>query len=286
MLNLQPESLESVDDPLTRFYETDYPWPEDEGFEEAYRDPCYPYTLNNDISFIKEVFSMLNAGEESRVLDLFCGSGRLSIPLARIGFDVTGVDLSTRQIARLRDRLQAEPVVVRNRVNARCCDAANFKSETTFDFALMGFNSLCVLDSVVLQTQTIESVAKVLKPGGTLIIDLPNPLQSHPFGSGGVHSVLCRRKLRKLNSSYIKYATSTPMDSQQLQTISGWYDLVENGGHLRRIPFEFGIRFLFPEELKAIGKQFGLETKITFSDHSGAAFDFSGKKLIAVLQKA
>jgi len=50
------------------------------------------------------------------VLELGCGTGRVVLPIARAGVEVTGVDLSPGMLERLRDTLAAEPEEVRRRV--------------------------------------------------------------------------------------------------------------------------------------------------------------------------
>ena len=42
------------------------------------------------------------------VLDLCCGSGRLTIPVAKLGMDVTGVDLSGDMLAQLEENLNVK----------------------------------------------------------------------------------------------------------------------------------------------------------------------------------
>jgi len=41
--------------------------------------------------------------ERGNVLDLFCGAGRVAIPLAKIGFDVIGVDNNREMIKKARN---------------------------------------------------------------------------------------------------------------------------------------------------------------------------------------
>jgi cyclopropane fatty-acyl-phospholipid synthase-like methyltransferase len=49
--------------------------------------------------FMDNIVHYLNLPEESKILDLACGKGRHSIYLNKMGFDVTGVDLSENSIA-------------------------------------------------------------------------------------------------------------------------------------------------------------------------------------------
>ena len=53
---------------------------------------------DDDVQFLKSIFE--DGGE---ILDLACGAGRHTIPLARAGYRMTGVDLSSKSIALARD---------------------------------------------------------------------------------------------------------------------------------------------------------------------------------------
>lgn len=60
-----------------------------------------------------EFFSGLRIGAGDRVLDVACGAGQLALPAARIGADVTGVDIATNLIGQARDRARAEGLDIR-----------------------------------------------------------------------------------------------------------------------------------------------------------------------------
>ena len=53
------------------------------------------------------------------ILELGCGTGRITLPLGRQGLDVTGVDASLSMLAVLRKKLAREPADVRRRVRVR-----------------------------------------------------------------------------------------------------------------------------------------------------------------------
>ena len=60
-----------------------------------------------------EFFSGLGIGAGDRVLDVACGAGQLTLPAARAGADVTGVDIATNLIGQARDRARAEGLDIR-----------------------------------------------------------------------------------------------------------------------------------------------------------------------------
>ena len=113
----------------------------------------------------------LARGVAGRVLELGCGTGRVSIPLARAGVPLVGIDRSQPMLARAqarrrRARLGINPPCARGDIRA-----LPFVS-STFAMVLAPYG---VLQSLVRDrdlTQALESVARVLSPGGLLAIDL------------------------------------------------------------------------------------------------------------------
>ncbi len=57
-----------------------------------------PYTQLPSLSYIERIPAELNKKEARRVLDLGCGSGWLSVYLARQGFEVVGQDISPQAV--------------------------------------------------------------------------------------------------------------------------------------------------------------------------------------------
>jgi SAM-dependent methyltransferase len=101
-----------------------------------------------------------------RILDIGCGAGRTTIPLAREGHVVTGTDISLpmiRQAKTLNSLDTLEPTW-------GVCDATDlpFGSET-FDGALFSYNGIELVPGVAGKTRVLQEVWRVLKPGGHLI---------------------------------------------------------------------------------------------------------------------
>jgi len=111
--------------------------------------------------------SLQSAGVEPRAtaLDIGCGVGRWSIQLAREGYRVTGVDLSSSMIARARERAAA--------LDADCefarADAVRFELGQRFDLILCVTVLQHILDPDAAR-QAIGRLAAHLAPQGRLVL--------------------------------------------------------------------------------------------------------------------
>ena len=100
------------------------------------------------------------------VLDVPCGMGRLSMPLAKMGLAVTGVDLTALYIRRARRRAQAEGLDIR--FIQRDMRAIDFDGE--FDAAFNWFGSFGYFtpaESLALARR----IRKALKPEGCFLVE-------------------------------------------------------------------------------------------------------------------
>jgi SAM-dependent methyltransferase len=162
------------------------------------------------------------------VLELGCGTGRVSAPLARAGVRLVGVDRSEQMLARARSRAR--------RVHARRRRHGSHEGRLDLvrgDIRFLPFPSaafeLVLAPYGILQSllrdrdliETLTAVARVLKPGGRfgldLVPDVPNwreydnRVQLKGRAAGGSHLTLIesvrqdpRRRLTTFDQRYIE----------------------------------------------------------------------------------
>jgi SAM-dependent methyltransferase len=118
----------------------------------------------------------LACAAEGRVLELGCGTGRVTLPLARAGARIVGVDLSAPMLARARKRAARVRVTHRPGLVRGDIRALPFASGS-FGLVAAPYGILQSLLSERDLVATLQSIARVLTGGGRfateLVADLP-----------------------------------------------------------------------------------------------------------------
>jgi SAM-dependent methyltransferase len=112
------------------------------------------------------------------VLELGCGTGRITLPLAQAGVTVTGVDSMRSMLDVAEERLGKLPRVARERVALKQADLRDLKLMQRFDTVIAPFNVLMHLYTVDELQATLRGVHQHLNPGGHFVFDvlLPDPV--------------------------------------------------------------------------------------------------------------
>jgi 2-polyprenyl-3-methyl-5-hydroxy-6-metoxy-1,4-benzoquinol methylase len=113
--------------------------------------------LRERVTFVRKY-----TNQTSRLLDIGCGNGGFLTAMAEAGHDVHGLEP-------YQDALAGTPKELRSRIRCEPFESANYP-EGSFDIITLWH----VLEHLERPTETLRSIRKFLKPGGILILEVPN----------------------------------------------------------------------------------------------------------------
>tara|TARA_B100001758_G_C18398808_1_gene607627 strand:- start:1101 stop:1838 length:738 start_codon:yes stop_codon:yes gene_type:complete len=143
-----------------------------EWFKDWFNSPYYHLLYQNrdyneaDL-FIKNLSKFLKIRLNANILDLACGNGRHSITLNKLGFNVTGLDLSKNSISIAKKSEN-------KKLNFHIHDMRNKFGSESYEYIFNLFTSFGYFNSMDDNIKMLESIKSMLTPQGILIIDFLN----------------------------------------------------------------------------------------------------------------
>lgn len=215
-----------------------------------------------------------------RVLELGCGSGRLVAPLVAAGNEVVGIDASEAMLRRARARL--DPGANRSGVTLAHGDMLQLAALAPgpYDLVILSLNGLLHLETPEAQRQVLQAIARVLRPGGYLAIDVLHAVPDALAAYDG--RVVHEGAWDTAGGSVAKFSARTVDWTNQLIATELWYDEVGSGGELARRRTEFTMRWLTPAELELLLELAGYADWSIAGGYDGAPLTDLSDRLLVV----
>jgi len=109
------------------------------------------------------------------VLELACGTGRVTWPIARAGVPVTGLDLGDGMLRVAESKRGRESNEVSERIRFVRADMTDFSLHQSFALVIIPFRAFQALLTPEAQRSSLACIHRHLRPRGQLIIDLFDP---------------------------------------------------------------------------------------------------------------
>lgn len=249
-------------------------------------DHVKAYRERPDVDFF--VDEALKAG--SPVLEIGCGTGRVLIPTARAGVEITGLDLSDHMLDRCRTNLSSESDEVRSRVTLIKGDMRSFDLGRQFRLITIPFRPFQHLTTVEDQLSCLATARAHLSDGGRLILDLFNPkLEALVADDVGVEV-----------DEGLEFQTPDGATVQRKHRIKGRdlfnqivyseliYYVTHADGREERLVHAFPMRYLFRFEAEHLLARSGFRVEAVYSDYDRSEFGskYPGELIIVAVKEA
>jgi SAM-dependent methyltransferase len=226
-----------------------------------------------------------------RVLEIGCGTGRLTIPLARegvcSGFTVTGLDTEATMLDRAREHLRNEPEEVRKAVcfvqgDARDVSPVGSPAER-FDVILAPYGVAHHFLTDGDRLAAWQAARGRLSPGGLFVVDITMPdlaslVESQESSPRSPDLDACGDDGRHLRRTVAQRYDAT---TQRL-TMEFQYEVTEPDGCWYAYPSTFVMYVYQTQELTRLFQSTGFTVERLVGSYAGESYDNDSHQLIAL----
>ncbi|HYA97423.1 MAG TPA: class I SAM-dependent methyltransferase [Methylomirabilota bacterium] len=235
-----------------------------------------------DVAFYREAAREFG----SPVLELGCGTGRITLALAQAGHRIAGLDLSQRMLDRCAEKLARLPAEVRERVGLVQADMTRFAIGEQFRLVIAPFRPFQHLVEVAQQLDCLARVKQHLAPGGRLILDF---FQTDPRR-------ICDPGFLKESAPIAEYEMAggrrvTLTDrvvafhyARQCNDVEMIYRVKHPDGREERNVFAFTIRYFFRYEVEHLLARCGFRVAAVYGDFDRSPLTDDSREMIFVAE--
>lgn len=210
------------------------------------------------------------------VLELACGTGQLTVPIASTGLPTVGLDLSAPMLTAARQRAATANLSVEYVLG----DMRNFDLDRKFALIFIARNSLLHLHSTEDLLAAFAAVRRHMAPGGIFAFDVFNPnvrLLARPAGQ--------RFPVFQVETeSFGQLSVEETMDYDPATQVGRgrWYISTPGNPDAWVLPLE--LRNIFPQELPLLLAAGGFHLKSRMGDLSQTPFDSASRFQVCLCQ--
>jgi len=229
-------------------------------------------TFLNDLLFYEK---WLAKNKDAKILELCCGTGRLTLPIAKEGYDITGVDNASTMLKQAKLK-SAEAGLEIKFIEA---DIRTLDLPEKYDLIFIPFNSIHHLYKNEDLLMAINAVKKHLKNGGLFLLDCYNPNIHYIVGNENELKEIAEYKTSDGRKVLIKQAMQYE-NSTQINRIE-WHYFIN--GEFNSIQ-NLDMRMYFPQELDGYLKWMGFNIVKKFGSFEEEEFNDKSEKQIFVCE--
>jgi len=204
------------------------------------------------------------------VLELGCGTGRISLPLARAGIPLVGIDRSEAMLARARTRVRRARLAGRVQLIRGDIRFLPLASASRFSMVMAPYGLLQSLLRERDLAATLAEVRRVLRPGGTFGMELVADL---PAWEEYKKRVSLKGWRNRPGGSHVTLVETVRQDRARRLTLFDQEFTERRGGRRRVHRFTLSFRTLSVPQMARRLEKAGFEVTALLGDYRGGPWD-------------
>jgi len=209
------------------------------------------------------------------VLELACGTGRITIPIAEEGIQITGLDISEPMLSQAKRKAAIKGINV-GWIKADC---RNFKLNKKFNLIFFPFNSIAHLQDLESTKSCFSCVKMHLKDKGRFIIDVFNPRLDILIRDPSKLYPVAEYPDPDGKGTVVITENSTYDAATQINRIKWYYKI---GIQTKEVVEELNMRIFYPQELDALLFYNGFTIEVKFGNYDETPLESTSPKQLIV----
>jgi ubiquinone/menaquinone biosynthesis C-methylase UbiE len=246
-------------------------------------DSIAPFYDIEHAQFDEDVDMYRNFAELSggKILELACGSGRLLLPLAQDGYNVTGVDTSAAMLEIARQVLDEAGVTGRCQLVQQ--DVCYLDLPQKFRLGIVALGSFGHLVKRTQQQQALAAIRRHLSMGATFILDLSNEDARYMEHLSG--QMLHQGTWQQKNGSYVTHFISPAASlTDHLLDLTHFYDVYVQGGTVKRTVSQTSLYLFERNEAELLLEMAGFRLKNLYGNYDFAPYELESPRMIFIAE--
>jgi SAM-dependent methyltransferase len=262
---------------------------------ELYRRPDeYDLEHLGDDEDIPFYINLSRSLKPQSVLELACGTGRITIPVAeegaRSGYFVVGLDTEPAMLKQAGQKLKRLPAAVRKRIRLVEGDMRTWRDRKLFDLILIPCSSISHVLELRDQLAIWDRAFQNLTPGGRFVVETTMPnfaAYADSFANPPRAIVEIDRDVvdHKTGTRLVRHRTVTYMPAEQRAQIRFLYEKYRGKNRVDRYIDDFESHVYFPRELQLLFMHAGFEIESVFGDYARRPLRSSSEQMIVIGRK-
>lgn len=229
--------------------------------------------LNTDLTDLKFYKKWMPLNKNAHILELCCGTGRLTVPIAKDGFKISGVDNAASMLKKAYEKASKSDL----KIEFIEADIRTLELPKKYDLIFIPFNSIHHLHKNEDLFQALNVVKKHLTKDGIFLMDCYNPNIQFITEGEKKEQKMAEYKTKDgrniLINQRMRYEKKNQINRiEWLYHVNGKFDSIQN----------LDMRLYFPQELDNYLKQNGFTIVHKFGSFEEEEFNDNSDKQIFV----
>ena len=216
-----------------------------------------------------------------RILELACGSGRVLLPLAQAGYELTGVDNSAEMLQLARQTLTGAGVAQRCTLIQQ--DIVTLKLEQKFRLAFVALGSFAHITKRQEQQKALLAVRNHLSRGATFILDISNADARYMEDLSGqvLHQGTWQQQDGTMLTHFVSPASA---NDRHLLELTHFYERHQQNGPVQRTVVTTHLYLFEKNEIELLLESAGFVVKDIYGDYEMGPYQLEAPRMVCLAE--